>query len=793
MTHRLLLRASAPLHPALSLLVLAAFAPEAAADTVTIVQKGGHILTLSSGGQTYARHELTVGSSTGGFTDFEGQGFPTRAADNLNLATYFARHEEPDTRWDVDLGSWNDTNGPLDDFFVFEIGGNDPLTVAPIFPDGSVGKPIALGGWTPTGYYVPTGLNLGQQAHGIGFGLTDLEHASGQPLSISTTIAGLRFESENLDGAVFCAVDPAPSVPGHWLRPIVWPVMPARVWHPFILLLKGPVLSELDENPNPFLDFRAQVEFTGPSGQVYDVPGYFAGNGFGGSVGDIFKVLFTPDEPGLWNYRISFRSGPEIAISLDPNAGTALNQEGITGTVQVQPKLPDAPGFYRHGRLEYVGGHYLKFRDGPYFIKGGVDSPENLLSFFGFDDAQDGGNVGIIHRYEPHIADWQPGDPLFEGNTTGVDSKGLIGALNYLASKDVNSVYALLMNLGGDSRDVFPFVGAGGTSFENRHMDISKLYGWNLVFTHAQALGIQLHLVFGETEQQNESWLSDGTLGVARKLYYREMIARFGHHLAIKWNLSEENDFSSAELATFADFIQAVDPYGHPIAVHTHLDQLSEYTPLYGDPRYSASSVQYSVNNAGAFTELVRAQSTAAGRPWVVDMDENATAEEGLSPTNTDAMRKTVLYDVLFSGGNIEWYMGAHPLPIGGDHTLEDFRTRETMWEQMGHARRFMVQELPFHEMEPADGLVTGESPSYGGAEVFAKIGTVYAIYLPQASPSGSLNLIGAPGTYRKRWFDPRTGAYAGTTQTVSGGQNLPLGSPPYASGEDWVVLVRKL
>ena len=31
--------------------------------------------------------------------------------------------------------------------------------------------------------------------------------------------------------------------------------------------------------------------------------------------------------------------------------------------------------FYKYGRLEYAGAHFLKFIDGSYWIKGGTDSP----------------------------------------------------------------------------------------------------------------------------------------------------------------------------------------------------------------------------------------------------------------------------------------------------------------------------------------------------------------------------------------------------------------------------------
>ena len=39
--------------------------------------------------------------------------------------------------------------------------------------------------------------------------------------------------------------------------------------------------------------------------------------------------------------------------------------------------------------------------------------------------------------------DWLPGDPLFVSSSTGVDSRGIIGALNYLGSMGVNALYFL--------------------------------------------------------------------------------------------------------------------------------------------------------------------------------------------------------------------------------------------------------------------------------------------------------------------------------------------------------------
>jgi len=562
-------------------------------------------------------------------------------------------------------------------------------------------------------------------------------------------------------------------------------------WHPLEVWFEGPSASEMDSEPNPFMDYRLRVTFTGPEGQSYEVPGFFDGNGQGNGVGNIWKARFSADKGGLWSYQASFRSGSQVAIQLGAQAGQPAAFDGASGEFYVFGNRGRSPGLLSKGRLEYVDEHYLKFRDGSYFLKGGTDSPENMMGFKGFDDIQDNGGVGIVHEFAAHISDWKPGDPLFSSNTTGVDSRGLIGALNYLGEKHVNSIYFLPMNLGGDGQETCPFVGYSNSTFNKCHYDISRLHQWNQVFDHAQKQGLLLHFVLAETESGNENWLDGGNLGPERKLFYRELIARFGHLLAIKWNLSEENDFSISELTQFAEYIDAQDAYDHPIAVHTHPNNFQDYEAIAGNPLFSATSIQYDTDLAGSHTEDWRAASAAMGRKWVIDMDENNPYHTGLTSTNADDLRKRVLYDVYFSGGQVEWYMGYHSLPLGGDLRCEDFGTREAMWNFMWYARRLMQQQMPFWEMEPADELLSGESNSYGGGQVFAKSRDTYAVYLPNAQQSGQLNLSGAPGRYRARWFNPRTGEFAGQSQTVIGGGTRNLGPAPSQPGEDWVVLLK--
>jgi hypothetical protein len=562
-------------------------------------------------------------------------------------------------------------------------------------------------------------------------------------------------------------------------------------WQPLGLRFDGPFANETDNAPHPFLDYRLTVTFIGPQNQRYVVPGYFDGDGAGNGSGAVWRARFAPDAPGTWSYSASFRTGEEVAVSLDANAGTATSFDGARGSFVVAPHDAATPGFARWGRLEVVGGHYLKFRNGPYFLKSGTNSPENLLGYVGFDNTIDQGGLlnNFLHRYEPHVADWREGDPDWGAGK----GKGIVGALNYLADQGVNAIYFLPMNLGGDGQEIYPFVSAARTRFAKTHYDVSKLHQWGLVLNHAQRRGLRAEFVLAETEAANEQWLDDGLLGVERKLFYRELVARFGHLLAVKWVLCEENDrYPVARLQAFADYLRALDPYDHPIAVHNHPNDFSDYEQIVGDARFATTAIQYDPDLAGEYVETWRMRSQASGQPWVIEMDENTPPNVGLGPTNAPDLRRRVLYDVYFSGGNIAWYAGYYPLPIGGDVNLEDFRTREAMWRYTAYARR-LVELLPFWEMEPADALLAGEAPNYGGGEVWAETGNVYAVYLPNARQGGALDLRAAPGGYTLRWFNPRSGEFEGEEQIVNGGASVVLGAPPHSPTDDWVALLTRV
>lgn len=124
-------------------------------------------------------------------------------------------------------------------------------------------------------------------------------------------------------------------------------------------------------------------------------------------------------------------------------------------------------------------------------------------------------NGGWRKDWAPHIDDYEEGDPTWMGGK----GRGLIGAVNYLASKGMNAISFLTMNIQGDDKNVFPYL--SDTEFDR--MDCSKLDQWEVIFDHAESKGMYLH--FKTQERENDDLLDGGSLGVNRKLYYRELIA----------------------------------------------------------------------------------------------------------------------------------------------------------------------------------------------------------------------------------------------------------------------------
>ena len=594
-----------------------------------------------------------------------------------------------------------------------------------------------------------------------------------------------------------------------------------KTWHKVTLDLSGPYAHEQDNRPNPFTDYQMIVTFKHDDGDRYVVPGYFAADGkaayTSAESGTVWRAHFAPDKTGRWSYEVSFRKGPLAALNA-PQAGDPVQPfDGKWGWFTVAASDKQGRDFRGQGRLEYVGKHYLQFAGSKrYFLKAGADAPETLLAFADFDGTVAGNpKKSPLKRWAPHVQDWRPGDPVW-GDGRG---KGLIGAVNYLSSKGCNAFSFLTYNAGGDGDNVWPMIDRD----DKLHYDCSKLDQWGIVFDHGTSRGMYLHFKMQETENDDHrrhkgggsvpESLDGGDLGVQRKLYCRELIARFAHNLALNWNLGEENTQSTEQQIAMIDYIADLDPYNHNIVIHTFPNQQdSVYRPLLGDrSNLTGVSLQNSsLETTHAQTVKWVTESAKAGKPWVVAFDESGSAAHGQCPDlgyrgfdghdrtgkmiyTQHKVRKQTLWGTLMGGGaGNEYYFGYQF--VENDLVCEDWRSRDQSWDYCRIAIEFFHDNaIPFWQMVNRDELVG--NPQHDVSKFcFAKPNEVYLVYLPDGG-SSDLDLSQAKGRFVVNWFNPRAGGelQAGSVTGVGGGGEVSLGNPPGDPQQDWLAVVQRV
>ncbi|MEL7025509.1 MAG: DUF5060 domain-containing protein [Pseudomonadota bacterium] len=574
-----------------------------------------------------------------------------------------------------------------------------------------------------------------------------------------------------------------------------------QTWAPIVLQFRGPVTSETDD-VNPFLDYRLLVTFSSGESQ-FVIRGFYAADGdsanTSASAGDTWQVNFHPPHNGKWEYSASLRSGHEIALAVAAGAGVDVPVEDATGVVWVNRSDTMPTDKRARGALTIENGYFRFANQENVSIKRGANSPENLLAYSDFDatyrrtsQTRDGEAraTTAVHRFASHKADWRAEDTSW-GEGRG---KSLIGAMNYLASQGMNSQYFLTMNIAGDGDDVWPYVDADTRD----RFDCSRLAQWDLVFSHMQRLGVMLHVVLQETE--NELLLDGGETGRFRQLYLLEMIARFGHHPALVWNLGEENGpvpwspngQTTAQRMTMASFLKSRDPYDHAVLLHTHAsrnDKTAILTPLLGFE--SIDGLSFQVDDPARVSEELRQWRQAsmdAGHQWLITMDEigpwqRGAAPDAESPDSHAQLRQDVLWGSLLAGAaGVEWYYGAQWAQ--NDLTSEDWRERESLWRQTNVAAE-LIESI----------FIPGLTPCLREPKLHClqKDQDRYVLYR-RANTSLALDLSGVDHWFDVRWFDPvGGGAFIATEEArVRGGGQTTLDRPPDKT-KDWVAILDRM
>lgn len=557
-------------------------------------------------------------------------------------------------------------------------------------------------------------------------------------------------------------------------------------WHKITIDFEGPFTSE-QAKPNPFTDFRMDVTFTGPGNQKYEVAGYYAADGNAGETssdsGNVWRVHFTPDEVGIWGFEASFVMGIGIAAEFESGESAGFF-DGAWGTFEVTTATElNEKDFRSKGKLVYVGEHYLQFSETKeYFLKNGANSPEVFLEYSGFD------NTPSSRSYPDHIQDFNEEDSA----STWKDGEGtgILGVINYLSETDVNALYFLTMNAYGDGKNAWPWIHQDSIWV----YDVSKLDQWENVFEHMTKKGVMPHFVLTETE--NESYFElreDGTTGgfaTSRKIYYREMIARFGHHPAIIWNIGEENGWEDPSSSIYkkgntdqqridaANYIRSLTYYSDHITIHNGpSSDDSIYDALIGVESHTGPAFQWGYGS-GIRSKMLewRKKSAESGHKWVMNMDE-----AWLSPATgaTSTWKKDISWGTFMAGGaGIELYVGA-----GLDLSIQNYRNYEEFYTITDYVVDYFTDnELPVQKMTPADSLASR-------AWVLAQPDSLYLMYLL----GGGSDMILPEGVFTLEWYDPSTNEYVPeANEQIIGGDTVRIGPGPVRRLGDSIALLTR-
>jgi hypothetical protein len=507
----------------------------------------------------------------------------------------------------------------------------------------------------------------------------------------------------------------------------------AKVWSPHLFQFTGPKVSESRE---AFLDYSLDIEFTHEDGHSIWVIGYLSVVNDGAP--SKWAAKFVPDAAGEWTYEYVFRHAPNIALNIQAlNHGHGLKESG-SGSFKVGRTTldPTASDFRNKGMLQDVGARYLQFSGTKdYFLKTGAGSPENILAYADFDGTYDVGGTNFpalgenqLHEFEPHLKDVRDGDPTW-GEGKGA---AILGIANYYEEVGVNAQYLVTMNVEGDGQEVFPWV-----SHNDPYVfDVSKLAQWQTVFEHFNARGVLIDMLLAETE--NESWFEafDGVevgtdFADSRKLYYREMVARFGHLNGLVFNLGEEHGVvgnsgkdpyrqptSVEQRLEFGAYIANIDPYNHAIVSHNWPDSEDEtYGPKKDSKFWSGISLQAHHGYAEKVEKWSRKSYLDGNvlrineRRWMITVDEPLGWEYGAKPDSDvdDHSREIegVLWPTLLAGGaGVDWYFGWQNNAPTSDLSNEDQRSRHKLWLASNRVASFMrnTVDLPTLESDIVEG-----------------------------------------------------------------------------------------
>lgn len=502
---------------------------------------------------------------------------------------------------------------------------------------------------------------------------------------------------------------------------------------------------------NPFADVAVEVVFAGPSGQEAVMPAFYDGEG-------TWRVRFNPGEAGAW--RFSARARPADA-GFD-----------VRGTFAVDPR--EAPGFWKAtpgrgwGFADESGEPIFVFGDTVYHLFGMAHCGIDVRPFLE-RRARQGFN---LLRVRLPVSPFHPPNGYSDWQT----------------------------------RRTWPWGGSEQAPLFDR-FDLGYFRTVDAVVRIAEELGIGLELIMEGWGFEFPFSARDVFTAEWEELWLRYLVARYDAFgcTAIWTPLNEyeyypNGDWHHKPVADrfqmrLSRWIKEHAPHGHVVAAHN-------------GPRLPPFAERFAADpdavDAVMFQEW-GARDEAAG--WL------ATGIEESVGRSLDGWRGSAVL--------AEWGYERNPefeLRVPSHRYCDPDHTRRGAWrgafcglgvvhgfenswgpwalldeDQPGldallHLRRFFTELVPFADLRPAPGLLTGGDPRPGRRPLALANGTadLIAAYLPAGGE------VGLPdGGRNARWYDPRRGEWTAAAEGREG-DGRRWYEAPGGGGErswDWVLV----
>jgi len=500
---------------------------------------------------------------------------------------------------------------------------------------------------------------------------------------------------------------------------------------------------------NPFTDVKTSAEVTPPGGPPVAVTGFCDA-----ADGSIFRVRFLPSRAGEHSIAVTYEQGE--FRSKHTGSFTARPGE-LAGPVRVDPEHPFH--FIREGK----GEHWFWNATTTYQILG-----------------------------------W--------------DNETIARSVERLAKLGVNRIRVALAGRTKDGTrwneplvlrtekfafKMEPWVAARPDDLENPGYDVSR---FNLehyrkterMLTRCRELDIVVSVIFyvDGRDKGVDPFGKERMGGPEEQLYYRYTAARLSAFSNIMWDITNEYQLfrDEAWVNRMGAFLKAEDPYDHIASVHGH-----GKFPFRTSP-WADFAMYQSWDEHGSYSFMLknRREQSAAGRPMPQVNEEYGYedhypypwGEKRVWPARIADTRRRLAWEMTMAGcyqttgERADDGTGAGPDTGGG---WVNGRGNETMTMLIGyrHMKDFFTS-FPWWTLEPRDDLA-GESTL-----LLAEAGKRYVAYLPKPG-TGSFQL--AAGSYRARWFNPRTGAWhelPHVTQAAAGQWT----SPRTIDAGDWALVL---